>query len=172
MILDKRKEMIDSSEHVVYVGFGECKVSSSPNDVLVALGLGSCVAVVAWCPQNKIGGMVHVVLPSSGGRTVPFPEKFADTGIPLLIKRIIHAGGVKETLKVKIIGGAEIFKSPASSTKACIGRSNVNACLDVLNQLHLKPEKEEVGGKRGRTVRLYVGSGKVVVKSMDGEKEI
>ena len=49
---------------LIRVGMSEIAVSRSP-DVLVAIGLGSCVGVCFYDPVLKYGGMAHVMLPDS-----------------------------------------------------------------------------------------------------------
>ena len=53
--------------HRVSVGIGQIAISKDPNDVLVSYGLGSCIGVSVFDSQNRIGGLVHVLLP--GERT-------------------------------------------------------------------------------------------------------
>lgn len=159
-------------EKITYVGFAEHKVTNDPDAVLAALGLGSCMAVILYCPQNRVGGMVHVVLPSSDGRAIQSPGKFADTGIPLLFDEVVKLGGDKDRIYAKMAGGAEILKHYAPGEKLEIGKKNLEACTGTLRRLHIRIRGEETGGARGRTVKLYVGTGRVVVKSMEGEKEL
>ena len=45
------------------VGLGELVISSDPEDVLVAYGLGSCVGIAMYNPVTKTGGLLHAVLP-------------------------------------------------------------------------------------------------------------
>ncbi|HIP92712.1 MAG TPA: chemotaxis protein CheD, partial [Thermotoga sp.] len=53
----------------VIIGIGEYAVERNPA-ILVTLGLGSCVGVCIRDPSAKVGGMVHVMLPDSGGKNV------------------------------------------------------------------------------------------------------
>ena len=48
------------------VGIGEYRVARPPA-VLVSLGLGSCVGVALYDPERKVGGLAHIMLPSSNG---------------------------------------------------------------------------------------------------------
>ena len=69
------------------IGIGEYVAAKSPQ-ILVTLGLGSCVGVCILDKASGIGGLIHVMLPDSGGRTVAKPGKYADTGIPILIEEM------------------------------------------------------------------------------------
>ncbi|MBL8978615.1 MAG: chemotaxis protein CheD, partial [Gemmatimonadetes bacterium] len=45
------------------VGVAECTAGGA-DAVLATLGLGSCVAVILFDPDRRIGGMAHILLPS------------------------------------------------------------------------------------------------------------
>ncbi len=63
----------------------EYGVVESP-DQLITIGLGSCVGITLYDKYNKVGGMVHIMLPEN--RKGLKPAKYADTGIPLLIEEM------------------------------------------------------------------------------------
>lgn len=48
---------------------------------LITYALGSCVGVTFYDPMIKLGALVHVLLPDSGGNAAGNIFKFADTGI-------------------------------------------------------------------------------------------
>src|SRR5690348_18473727 len=47
------------------VGVGATCVSNAPGDRLVAHALGSCLGVAVFDPVARVGGLLHVPLPSS-----------------------------------------------------------------------------------------------------------
>jgi len=49
----------------VVVGVGDMGVSNNPQITLSTYALGSCVAVVAYDPVAKAGGLLHLMLPDS-----------------------------------------------------------------------------------------------------------
>ena len=68
--------------NIVRVGMADLNVCKAP-DILITVGLGSCIGLTLYDPIMKIGGMVHYMLPDS--RIVANNTniaKFADTGIP------------------------------------------------------------------------------------------
>ena len=72
-----------ADQESIVLGLGEWRVTADPAATLVCLGLGSCVALCARDPLNKIGGMVHMVLPDSGeGRVQGNGAKFVDLAVP------------------------------------------------------------------------------------------
>ena len=47
---------------IIKVGIADLKTCKSPDGVMT-LGLGSCVGIAIRDPMNKIGGLVHIMLP-------------------------------------------------------------------------------------------------------------
>lgn len=147
----------------VMIGIGEYHVGSTP---MMAIGLGSCIGLTLYDRERKIGAMVHIMLPDSSGRT-DRPGKYADTAIPILLKKLAEQGCRKETLVVKMAGGASMFEYFGNNLN--IGERNAERIRAVLAENHIHINAEEVGGKIGRTVAFYPNDGgKVTVRSADG----
>ncbi len=72
------------TENMRSVGIGEVITSDTPNDVLGAYGLGSCVAICLYDPVAQVGGMLHALLPTApnGNDRTGNPRKFVDQGTP------------------------------------------------------------------------------------------
>jgi chemotaxis protein CheD len=51
-----------------------------------------------------------------------------------------------------------------------IGNRNIDSARKTLEKLGIRLKSEEVGGKIGRTVRLYVANGRMTLRMM-GEQE-
>lgn len=146
------------------VGLGEIAVSSKPGEMLVSLGLGSCVCVSVFDPASGVAGMAHIVLPDSGGDERRQTPKFADIAVPSLFEQMEKAGAAKAGLVIKLAGGAQMM--PVTAPRASqmnIGDRNIEAVNAILKQAGCKVASEDLGGTRGRTVRLQVGTGKVTV---------
>ena len=156
---------MSTQDKALVVGLGEIKVSTGGEGVLVCLGLGSCVALCCHDPVARVGGMAHIVLPSSEGRALGSPGKFADTAVPALTEAITKAGGLKSRLSVRIAGGAQMTMASEASGIFNIGASNVEATKRALRREGLRVHAEDTGGSAGRTVRLAAGSGEVVVNT-------
>src|SRR5437867_3655500 len=92
----------------IMVGIAEIRVSRSADDVLIALGLGSCIGVCLYDPQARVAGMAHIVLPDSTGHETN-PCKFADTAIPLLCQEMERSGASSSRLRAALAGGAQLF---------------------------------------------------------------
>jgi chemotaxis protein CheD len=133
---------------------GELAVSSTVGDELVAIGLGSCIGLAMVDREAGVAGLAHVVLPESQGKPGP-AAKFADLAIPELIARLLAAGAARRRLRAVIIGGARMFTVGASLD---IGARNSEAVRDALGRERIKIHAEEIGGSRGRTARVIVGT--------------
>src|SRR5579871_766398 len=153
------------------VGMAEYKVTRKSGEVLVALGLGSCIGVCAFDPTARVAGMAHVVLPQSAGHEQS-PGKFADTAIPLLIAQMVQQGASPARLRVALAGGAQLFALGGSGPRMEIGARNAAAVQEILERSRIPIIASDVGGKTGRTVHLFT-DGRVRVKTIgQGERDL
>jgi chemotaxis protein CheD len=147
------------------VGIGGIEVSDDPSAVIVTHGLGSCIAVVAWDPNLRAGGLLHFQLPTSTlspQRARELPGTFADTGIPLLFERMYALGSTKHGLIVKAAGGGN-FNGDGNAFD--IGRRNITVMRKIFWRAQVLLAAEDLGESRSRTVRLFVDTGLVTVQS-------
>ena len=157
----------------VTVGLGELKVSQDPQEVLIAYGLGSCVAVCIHDPMTGVAGMLHVLLPEANGAAPTSPARFADTGVPLLLAEASKRGAVRGRLVVKIVGGAAVLALPGAAPALQVGERNIQAVRAALARERLPLAAEDTGGTVGRTVQLFVRDGRVLVRTIgQGEREL
>ena len=161
--------MTSISATTIMVGLGEVKASQDPEAVLACLGLGSCVAVSVFDPVAKVGAMAHVVLPKSHGKTGERAGRYADVAVPLLLQQVRELGAADSRLRIYLAGGAQMSLAPGLGTAFKIGEDNVSAVIAVLSEEGLKPKAMETGGNKGRTMRLYIESGKATVASAGQE---
>jgi len=157
---------------VLNVGMGELQVSKMPGVSLVSPGLGSCIGLIMYDPLYKIGGMVHIVLPDSSVCTKQaLPGKYADTAVPELLKKMSELGAKKHNLIVKIAGGAQMFNLEKGCNILNIGMRNVIAVKAALSKESININAADTGGNKGRTVKLDVATGVVLIKAI-GQQEI
>jgi chemotaxis protein CheD len=155
------------------VGLGEQAVSRSPDDVLVAYGLGSCVGVVMIDPVSRASGLLHAVLPkmTEGLNTHDTnPSKYVESGVEDLVAVLTKAGAHRNRLVVRLIGGANMLITSGLTRSFDIGTRNIESARTTLSRLKMPIAAEEVGGHTGRTVRVYVADSRVTVRVI-GEKE-
>jgi len=151
------------NQQTAMIGIGEWRIGSFP---LMTIGLGSCIGLTLYDEKLKIGAMVHIMLPESGGRT-DRPGKYADTAIPLLLKELAGAGSHKRSLVAKMAGGACMFEY--FGTNLNIGERNADKVRAMLKEHDIKLVAEDIGGKVGRSVTfLPANGGKVSIRRADG----
>lgn len=147
---------------VLVAGIGEMVVSRDPSTLLVAYGLGSCVALAAWDPQTRLAGLAHFMLPS-GPLTQP-PVKFVDSGLPTFLAEFVRAGGSPRRAQLKAAGGAAMLAVVATTME--IGKRNAAALESALGLQGLRLQGHDLGGKAGRTVQLEPATGRLLIKSV------
>jgi chemotaxis protein CheD len=149
------------------VGIAEIAVASSPQR-LMALGLGSCIGVTLYDAEAKVGGMAHVMLPSSKLHSAEaLPGKYADTALVALAAELEKAGGGREKLEAKIVGGANMFADISTNISVPIGLRNVTAVRSKLSEMGISIVGEEVGGNRGRTIIFNLNDGRVEIRKLN-----
>lgn len=148
------------------------KVSSNPEDVLVTYSLGSCVGVVLYDPLQKIGGLIHCMLPLSKvdpERANKTPYMFVDTGLPLMMQTLINMGADKKRIVAKVAGGAVLLDDNGMFR---IGERNHIVVRKLLWKNNIIISSEDVGGTLARTVYLHINDGKTIIKSAGKEYEL
>lgn len=151
----------------ISVGLAEIKIAKDEGN-LIAFGLGSCIGLLAYCRRTHIAGMVHIMLPEAfKDREVDKPGKFADTGVPELIKEM-KAAGAGSNLVYVYAGGAQVFQFGGNSTGLEIGAKNIIAVEKQMKLLLARPVAIEVGGSVGRTFSCDVSTGDVMIKTVQG----
>ncbi len=152
-------DTVDMGEFRVVVGAGR----------LAVRGLGSCVAVVLYDPTTSVGGVAHVMLPSHTlARGQDKPAKFADTAIPLLLSEVMRVETRRESVTVRLVGGARMFETLVVAGSLHMGARNVAACRTAVREIGLVIAGEDVGGNRGRSMLFDVCDGTVAIRMFGG----
>jgi chemotaxis protein CheD len=149
------------------VRMGELAVSSVPGDVLVSLGLGSCIGLALIDRKMGIAGLAHVVLPEAQGHGGANPRKFADHAVPALIAEMEAAGARRVRLDAVLVGGASMFAVSAASLE--VGQRNEAAVRELLEDARIPVRAHATGGSRGRTIRVDVSTGAVTCREAGGK---
>jgi chemotaxis protein CheD len=150
----------------IKVGIADMNVVLPP-DAIMTIGLGSCVGIAIRDKTSKIGGLVHIMLPSSlEVKSNANIAKFADTGIPELVKRLEAKGAVRSRMVAKIAGGARMFAFQSKSELSAVGERNVEATKKVLADLHIPIIAEDTGENYGRTVTFFPETGDYEIKAV------
>lgn len=135
------------------------------DEVLSAVGLGSCVAVMLHDPVRGVAGMAHVLLPDTTlTRDTGRPGKCANSAIPHLVE-LMQAAGAGRALVARIAGGAAMFAALAPGG-VNMGERNAEAVRNALATAGIPVVGEDVGGEHGRSVYFHVATGVVEVISL------
>jgi chemotaxis protein CheD len=149
---------------------GDFKVVSCDDEVVSTL-LGSCIAACMRCSITGIGGVNHFLLPSvkGGGQNADDDKvmRYGDYAMNALVGAIIRAGGHRDSLEVKIFGGANMYDTESRSP---VGRSNIQFVLNYVHAEGITLLAEDIGGTRGRKIYFHPATGKVKVQRMQGQK--
>ncbi|MHC1756175.1 MAG: chemotaxis protein CheD [Methanosarcina sp.] len=159
--------MADSG--MVVVGIGDCAIARSPAKIKTS-GLGSCLGVILYDRQEKIGGLLHTMLPNiEKARTKNNPAKFTDSGIEYLVEEIIKKRGSRKKLEAKIVGGASMFENSHMN----IGERNIKSARETLKKLGISIIAEDTGKNYGRTIIFDTFTGDLLIKTiLRGDKVI
>jgi chemotaxis protein CheD len=144
------------------VRMGEHACSARADDVLVSLGLGSCIGLALLDRQASVAGLAHVVLPAAEGREGT-AGKFADTAVPALLDAVVGLGARRGRLDAVLVGGASMFAFAGPGLD--VGQRNDAAVREELARLRIPVAAAETGGSKGRTVRVDVATGVVTSKA-------
>jgi chemotaxis protein CheD len=149
----------------IAVRMGEIAVTKSPGELLVSLGLGSCIGLALVDQRRGIAGLAHIMLPEAIGDGGP-AGKFADLAVPELVARTVALGTARTSLKAILVGGAQMFALDGSGAMD-IGTRNEEAVRDALRKERIPVVAAETGGAKGRTIRVISG-GAVLSKEAGG----
>lgn len=140
---------------------------ATADEVLVTVGLGSCVAIMLYDPEARIGGLAHILLPSKAlTRQLDNPAKFPQSAVPALLERMVAAGASPRRITARLAGGASMFSQLAPPGTIQMGERNLVATRQALNAQNVPLTGEAVGGDFGRTVRLHCEDGRIDVSSV------
>lgn len=152
--------------NIIRVGMADLNICKAP-DILITVGLGSCIGLTLYDPVMKIGGMVHYMLPDSTAIISNSNiAKFADTGIQELLKQMLRAGAGRNRLVAKIAGGARMFELSQTSNMGSVGDRNTLAAKQMLRKLNIRLVAEDTGLNFGRTVELHAETGEFYIKAV------
>jgi putative nucleotidyltransferase with HDIG domain len=117
--------------------------------------LGSCVGVTMVDRRAEVGGLIHLLL----AEAVDFdqhvnPEKYASTGMPHFLNKLIDAGASKESLEACVAGGALIGPVSDTDLSLDIGGRIVESVHFFLEKHKIPIINTETGGYAGRKMSL------------------
>jgi len=159
------------SGNLVVVGISDCAFSTDPSASLITYALGSCIAVAAYDPLTRAGGLLHIMLPESSlnpEKAAQNPWMFADTAVPRLFAQLARRGADRGRCLVRLAGGAQVMDREGIFN---IGKRNLLAIRKMLWKEGVLVAGEAVGGQAARTVRLCLATGSFYIRE-EGRPEV
>ena len=158
------------AEEPISVGIADLKLGSAPQ-CLTIYGLGSCVGLALYDPGLQLGGLAHIMLPSSRlNSRVALPGKYADTAAQALVDGLRDRGASRERLVAKMVGGANMFSFLPQSTVS-IGLRNAAAVREKMEELEIPVLSERIGGEQGRTIFFNLEDGRIEIRRLNQTTE-
>lgn len=141
------------------VGVADMLASNDARAELATHSLGSCLGLAIYDPIQRVGGLLHVMLPDSRidpAKAASSPYMFVDTGVPRLFHAVYAFGGDKGRLIVRVAGGAQFLDQ---SNLFNIGERNTEHLFALLARNGVSVHAHDVGGRSSRTLRLDMSTG-------------
>ncbi|MCC6771281.1 MAG: chemotaxis protein CheD [Gemmatimonadaceae bacterium] len=149
----------------VHVNVGDASALRE-RGVLSSIGLGSCVALVLYDRETRIGGLAHILLPHEAlSRTPGKPSRYSTTALPHLLTLMRTLGPVVRPT-ARLVGGASMFANLLSGGGINMGERNIVATRRTLEVAGIPLVGEEVGEDYGRSAFLDLASGELRVTSI------
>lgn len=155
-----------------FVGIAEIAFSNDPEETLTAPNLGSCVGVAVYDAVAQRGAVIHCLLPLSSSdpeKAKSNPCMYVDTGVVLLLEKLLTQGCDKKRLRIVAVGGGNMNDE---NNVFEIGKRNYTVLKKVLWKNNLLLKGEDFGGPHGRTLGLEIGTGKTWLKIQGKTQEI
>jgi chemotaxis protein CheD len=135
--------------------------------------LGSCVALTAWHPTLKIGGMCHYLLAvepaqkkvgaarSNVSRSGAIGDcRYANNALAQMKNAMQSYANITE-FQLGLFGGGDMF---AYRTPTSIGQDNIAYACQWLRREKLQAIQTDVGGAISRSLMLVIATGEIQLK--------
>jgi chemotaxis protein CheD len=157
-----------SSLPVIYLHPGDCHFSKSPE--VISTVLGSCISVVMRSPERGITVVTHSQMPEYNlleSEYLSFRYHYTDSSIYSVIKYFDGQLIPRDTLEVKLFGGAEILAGKSEfNQSSSVGKKNMDTALRVIDKEGLIISASDLGGKQGRKLFIVSDSGEVYLSRL------
>ncbi|MBF0147422.1 MAG: chemotaxis protein CheD [Magnetococcales bacterium] len=156
------------STRTVNLDPGEMYLGVKPVEVHTVLG--SCVSVVLFHPQRRMGAMCHGKLPSRkcdhpacGLKICRAMGDFVSCSLRFMLSWFDLMGVSRKELEVKLFGGAMMFMldNQPRERSIAVGKRNVETAMDLIRGERLHLVASDVGGPWGRRIVFHAGTGEV-----------
>ncbi len=137
----------------IYALTGEVKTGNE-DTILRSSAVGSCIVIVAYDKEKKIGAMAHIMLPGKSPENEKQKTKYASDAIDELIN-LLNLNGATEKIEVCLAGGANVLKRRNEN----IGQNIIDSVQENLNNRNIEILEKSLGGTKRRSISLDVETG-------------
>jgi len=126
--------------------------------------LGSCVSVVLWCAQRRIGAMSHYLLacrPPAGTLDASPSGRYGEDALALMLAELERRGVRRTQCEAKVFGGGRMFSDVPAAGQIDVGRRNGEAARLLLRAHGIALVSESLFGRGHRQILFDVASGNV-----------
>lgn len=146
----------------IVVSKADCRFAA-PGSILVARDIGGEVVIAVHIPELEIAALLNCALPHfvDSYYSDRNPWLYADTAIPLLLRRIDAHGVSRSQIRVRAVGGSADI--PANQTD--IAEETVAAVCNTLQDEGVSLESSDFGGASLRSLWFEPRDGRLIVRS-------
>lgn len=146
------------------VGIGEVAASSRP--LRLETVLGSCVAVCLYDPVARVGGMNHILVPSSASDCNCGP-RCGIHAMELLVNALMKHGADRRRIVAKAFGAGNVLPIGRTPT---VGELNAKFVREFLQTEKIPLLAERMGGDQAVRVIFHAHTGRAFVHTVDGSR--
>ncbi|HEX3135878.1 MAG TPA: chemotaxis protein CheD [Planctomycetota bacterium] len=150
----------------VTVGIGVLEARRAERGLIITHALGSCLGIVVYDHQAKVGAMLHAQLPLgqlNAEMARLSPARFVDLGLPLLFQAAVDLGANRRLLRVTVAGAANMIAT--TNDLFNIATRNLTVMRKFFWQQGILLAGEDTGGTSPRTMSLRFETGETVIES-------
>ena len=152
---------------IVEVDTGMIRVGGE-NIVLRSNSIGSCIVLVTYDPEVKIGGMAHIMLPGKAPDNYSgIKTRYAEEGIERLLSDMGKTGSRPENIRACMVGGANVLRREDDT----IADENIKSTTDILTARNIPIEARSVGGYERRTISFMINESTLWITIAESPRE-
>lgn len=153
-------------KHIIDVNTGQINLGRGKT-TLRSLAIGSCVAVAAYDPSNRIGAIAHIMLPGKAPEKTLEKTKYAADAIEEMIDMMVQAGTQESDMEVCLVGAGNVLQKKNDTICA----ANIESTTQLLNNKNIPIRATALGGTKRKSMSLDLESGVVSCTIGDGPEE-
>jgi len=135
-------------------------ITSSGNVNYTCFGLGSCIGLFIHDRLNNLSAGAHILLPELDEGPCGYMKYYnATSAIQQILLRLKSKGSTLESLRAKIVGGANVL-----GVNMLTGSRNIDSVVKNLTANKIYIAATDVGGTHCRTAKFESSTGRLTVR--------